>query len=147
MSRIVVSEPSKNMGKSAAFVHHMYCPASMDSVKAIAKICFTEEHGNRDGFYLIKIETVSTDSIGFGKSSVQPSSADTVGWNIAQIFEFVKNNMGVSGRGSKSLRYNFLDNGSGSCAKNYVNQKGFNALANKNGLFRCFLFHTLDLLR
>ena len=92
LDTICVNKPSKRLGKSAAFVHHMYCPISIDGVHAIAKLYVTEEVGNINKFYLTKIEMVPADSRVLGKNAFAPNSSVDTKISIADIYNFVKSN-------------------------------------------------------
>ena len=87
---VVVDKPSKKLGNNTALVHHMYCPVSVDGEKAIAKLYITEEIGNRNKFYLTKIETVPTDSTGLHSIVSSPKSSVDTDISIADLYSFVK---------------------------------------------------------
>ena len=92
LDTICVNKPSKRLGNSAAFVHYMYCPISIDGVNAIAKLYVTEEVGNINKFYLTKIEMVPTDSTVLGKNAFAPNSSVDTEISVADIYDFVKRN-------------------------------------------------------
>ena len=70
----------------------MYCPVTINGEKAIAKLYVTEEVGNINKFYLVKIEMVSTDSTVLGFKASAPNSSVDTNISVADIFEFVKEN-------------------------------------------------------
>ena len=68
-------------------------PVTVDGVNAVAKLYITEEIGNKNTFYLTKIETVSTESTGLNTKEIVPnSSVNTADYSISDLFEFVKKN-------------------------------------------------------
>lgn len=92
LDTVVVNEPSKRLGNNSAFLHHMYCPVSIDGEKGIAKLYVTEEVGNINKFYLVKIEMVPTDSTVLGIEAFAPNSSVDTELSVADIFRFVKEN-------------------------------------------------------
>ncbi len=88
---MVIDNPSGKMDKTAVFMHHFYCPVSVDGSNGIAKLYVTESTGSDHKFYLTKIEMESTDSIRQSKSSGINSSDDS-NISIAYIYRFVKEN-------------------------------------------------------
>ena len=94
LDTIVVTEPSKRIGKNAALMHHLYCPVSVDGEVGVAKLYIAESIGDKRKFYLMRIEKAST-AMGFnaevGESTPHSNAAtDDATVSIAQIFEFVK---------------------------------------------------------
>lgn len=94
LDSIVVTEPSKRIGKNAALMHHLYCPVSVDGEVGVAKLYIAESLGDKRKFYLMRIEKAST-AMGFnaevGESTPHSNAAtDDATVSIAQIFEFVK---------------------------------------------------------
>lgn len=92
---VAVGEPSKRMGKSAVFVHHLYAPILINNRKSIAKLYITENIENERKFYLAKIEEVSPTSISASlvetfTSGAQGTVDDTSMISIAQLYAFVK---------------------------------------------------------
>lgn len=77
------------MDETAAFMHHMYCPVSVNGEKGIAKLYVTENVGNEHKFYLTKIKMESADSKRQSKNSGVNSSTDSA-ISIAGIYAFVK---------------------------------------------------------
>ncbi|MDD6094242.1 MAG: hypothetical protein PUC29_00645 [Clostridia bacterium] len=94
LDTVVVTEPSKRLGKNAVFMHHMYCPVIVDGTKGLAKLYVAETLGNTHKFYLTRIEKASTDMGFFSvpRESTPRSDATSADAtvSIAQIFEFVK---------------------------------------------------------
>ena len=94
LDTVVVTDPSKRMGKNAALMHHMYCPISVKGEIGVAKLYVAESLGDTHKFYLMRIEKAST-AMGFntenGESTPHSQAAtDDAMVSIAQIFEFVK---------------------------------------------------------
>ena len=94
LDTVVVTDPSKRMGKNAALMHHMYCPISVNGEIGVAKLYIAESLGDKHKFYLMRIEKAST-AMGFntenGESTPHSIAAtDDAMVSIAQIFEFVK---------------------------------------------------------
>ena len=94
LDTVVVTDPSKRMGKNAALMHHMYCPISVKGEIGVAKLYVAESLGDTHKFYLMRIEKAST-AMGFntenGESTPHSQAAtDDATVSIAQIFEFVK---------------------------------------------------------
>lgn len=88
---VSVADPSSRLGENAAFMHHFFAPITVDGVKSVAKLYVTEEIGNRNKFYLAKIETVPADSTGLFEKTITPnSSTDTVNYTVSDLYEFVK---------------------------------------------------------
>ncbi len=96
LDTVVADNPSKKMGSSAVFVHHLYCPINMNGNKGIAKIYVSEHIEGEHKFYLTKIEEVSR-AIGKNTNegadvhrakSTAGETSSTV--SIAKLFEFVK---------------------------------------------------------
>ena len=100
---VVVDAPSSRMDKTATFIHHMYCPVTVNGEKGIAKLYITENIGDEHKFYLTKIEMESVDSMGQGKSGDPNSSIDSV-ISIADIYDFVKANNEKFEKTAKSLQ-------------------------------------------
>lgn len=93
LDSVIVTDPSSKMDKSAAFMHHFYCPVSVDGQRRIAKLYITENVGNEHKFYLTKIEMEPSDSMGQSRSSDPKSSNDSNSViSVANIFNFVKKN-------------------------------------------------------
>ena len=94
LDTVVATEPSKRLGKDAAFVHHLYCPVSINGKVGLAKLYIAESLGNKHKFYLMRIEKAST-AMGFNTEndvSTPRSKAASVDAtiSISQIYEFVK---------------------------------------------------------
>lgn len=94
LDTIVVTDPSKRIGKNAALMHHLYCPISVNGEVGVAKLYIAESLGDKHKFYLMRIEKAST-AMGFntedGESTPHSNAAtDDATVSIAQIFEFVK---------------------------------------------------------
>ncbi len=96
LDTIVASNPSKNMGKDAAFVHHLYCPVETSTGKSIAKLYISESFEGKHKFYLTKIERVSSDRSFLYRSEESTLGAfdtsDDTEISVAEIFNFVKEN-------------------------------------------------------
>ncbi len=98
LDTVVADKPSKKMGATAVFVHHLYCPITMNGKKAIAKLYISEHIGGEHKFYLTKIEEV-THAIGKSTNEgatvhrAKGTAGDTSPTiSIAEIFDFVKKN-------------------------------------------------------
>ena len=90
LDTVVVSDPSKRMGKGAVFVHHLYAPVLIKNNKAVAKLYVTENITDSKKFYLTKIEKVS-NARGLNAPDGNSAAFDTK-ISIAEIFDFVKRN-------------------------------------------------------
>lgn len=96
LNTIVVSKPSKNIGRDAAFVHHLYCPVKTSTGKGIAKLYISESFEGNRKFYLTRIEKVSSDR-SFPNLSEESTlgainTSDDTEISVAEIFDFVKEN-------------------------------------------------------
>ncbi len=90
LDTVSVDRPSKRLGNNVLFLHSMYCPVTVSGEKAIAKLYVTEEVGDKNTFYLVKIEMVPTDSTVLSSKAVAPnSSIDTV-ISLSELYGFVK---------------------------------------------------------
>ncbi|MBE6587990.1 MAG: hypothetical protein E7647_06210 [Ruminococcaceae bacterium] len=65
-------------------------PVSIDGKNGIAKLYVTEEIGDINKFYLVKIEMVSTDSTVSGNKATTPNSSVNTEISISEIYRFVK---------------------------------------------------------
>lgn len=96
LDTVSVSKPSKRMGASSVFVHHLYCPVDFNGRKAIAKLYITEDYTGGHNFYLTKIEEASLTGVSSDRNSgslnqgANSTASDTSVISIAEIFEFVK---------------------------------------------------------
>ncbi len=68
----------------------MYCPVSVSGEKAIAKLYVTEEVGNKNTFYLVKIEMVSTDSTVLSGKAFAPKSSIDTDISLSELYALVK---------------------------------------------------------
>lgn len=94
LDTVTISNPSKRMGESAVFVHHLYCPVKIKGTaqKGVAKLYVTETYEGAKRFYLNKIE-MSPDTMGAAVTNGAPwsnSSASDDAVSVSQIFDFVK---------------------------------------------------------
>ncbi len=93
---IVADKPSKKMGATAVFVHHLYCPITMNGRKALAKLYISEHIDGGHKFYLTKIEEVShtigkSTNEGAAVHRAEGTAGDTSPTiSISEIFSLVK---------------------------------------------------------
>ena len=88
LDTVTVDKPSKRMGANTVFLHHFYCPVTVDG-----KLYVTEELVNGHTFYLTKIEMAPNDSTGLLRNEGSPlNSSSGAEVSVAQIFDFVKRN-------------------------------------------------------
>ena len=93
LDTVTISSPSKKLGNSAIFMHHLYCPVKLknNGRKGIAKLYVAETFEGSKKFYLNKIEmspdTMVSTNVGSTWSN-SSASDDTV--SVSQIFDFVK---------------------------------------------------------
>lgn len=90
LDTVTVGNPSKRLGNNTAFFHSMYCPVSVSGEKAIAKLYVTEEVGNKNTFYLVKIEMVSTDSTVLSGKAFAPKSSIDTDISLSELYALVK---------------------------------------------------------
>lgn len=94
LDTVVVTKPSKRLGKNAVFMHHLYCPVKSDGNIGVAKLYIAESFEDNHKFYLLRIEKASS-AMGFStadSTSTPHSNAatDDATFSIAEIFDFVK---------------------------------------------------------
>lgn len=90
LDTVTVGRPSKRLGNNVALIHSMYCPVTVSGEKAIAKLYVTEEVGNKNTFYLVKIEMVPTDSTVLSSKAFAPNSSIDTDISLSELYELVK---------------------------------------------------------